>query len=43
MCAAPPAKAATKHTVFRTGEVHGRVTDRVQEIAGWWRWRTRRW
>ena len=33
MCAAPPARAATKHTVFRTGEVHGRVTDRVKEIC----------
>ncbi len=26
-------KSGTKHTVFRTGEVHGRVTDRVKEIA----------
>ena len=26
-------KSGTKHTVFRTGEVHGRVTDRVQEIC----------
>ncbi|MBN8872948.1 MAG: ketopantoate reductase family protein [Rhodospirillales bacterium] len=25
-------KSGTKHTVFRTGEVHGRITDRVQEI-----------
>jgi 2-dehydropantoate 2-reductase len=26
-------KSGTKHTVFRTGEVHGRVTERVQEIC----------
>ena len=26
-------KSGTKHTVFRTGEVHGRVTDRVREIC----------
>src|ERR1700744_625541 len=26
-------KSGTKHTVFRTGEVHGRITDRVKEIA----------
>lgn len=26
-------KSGTKHTVFRTGEVHGRSTDRVQEIC----------
>jgi 2-dehydropantoate 2-reductase len=26
-------KSGTKHTVFRTGEVHGRTTDRVQEIC----------
>jgi 2-dehydropantoate 2-reductase len=25
-------KSGAKHTVFRTGEVHGRVTDRVKEI-----------
>jgi len=25
-------KSGEKHTVFRTGEVHGRITDRVQEI-----------
>ena len=25
-------KSGDKHTVFRTGEVHGRITDRVQEI-----------
>ena len=33
MCAAPPARAAQAHTVFRTGEVHGRITDRVKEIC----------
>src|ERR1700753_2588533 len=26
-------KSGEKHTVFRTGEVHGRITDRVKEIA----------
>jgi 2-dehydropantoate 2-reductase len=26
-------KSGTKHTVFRTGEVHGRVTDRVKQIC----------
>ena len=26
-------KSGTRHTVFRTGEVHGRVTDRVKEIC----------
>jgi 2-dehydropantoate 2-reductase len=26
-------KSGTKHTVFRTGEVHGRVTNRVKEIC----------
>src|SRR6478736_4682460 len=26
-------KSGAKHTVFRTGEVHGRVTDRVKEIC----------
>jgi 2-dehydropantoate 2-reductase len=25
-------KSGERHTVFRTGEVHGRITDRVQEI-----------
>lgn len=25
-------KSGEKHTVFRTGEVHGRITDRVEEI-----------
>lgn len=26
-------KSGEKHTVFRTGEVHGRITDRVQEVC----------
>jgi 2-dehydropantoate 2-reductase len=26
-------KSGSKHTVFRTGEVHGRITDRVKEIC----------
>jgi 2-dehydropantoate 2-reductase len=26
-------KSGTKHTVFRTGEVHGRVTERVKEVC----------
>ena len=26
-------KSGAKHTVFRTGEVHGRITDRVKEIC----------
>ncbi len=26
-------KSGTRHTVFRTGEVHGRVTDRAKEIC----------
>ena len=26
-------KSGGKHTVFRTGEVHGRITDRVKEIC----------
>jgi 2-dehydropantoate 2-reductase len=26
-------KSGSKHTVFRTGEVHGRITDRVKEIG----------
>ena len=26
-------KSGTRHTVFRTGEVHGRTTDRVKEIC----------
>ena len=26
-------KSGDKHTVFRTGEVHGRITDRVKEIC----------
>jgi len=25
-------KSGTKHTVFRTGEVHGRITERVQQV-----------
>ena len=33
MSAAPPARAATRHTVFRAGEVHGRITDRLKEIC----------
>ena len=32
MYIAPPARNDDKHTVFRVGEVHGRVTERVQEI-----------
>src|SRR5205807_7841561 len=27
-------KSGTKHTVFRVGEVHGRVTDRAKEVCG---------
>jgi 2-dehydropantoate 2-reductase len=26
-------KSGTRHTVFRAGEVHGRITDRAQEVA----------
>src|SRR6201981_1038433 len=26
-------KSGAKHTVFRTGEVHGRITDRVKEVC----------
>jgi 2-dehydropantoate 2-reductase len=29
------AKGGVKHTVFRVGEPHGRVTHRVQELATW--------
>jgi len=29
------AKGGDKHTVFRVGEPHGRITPRVQELAGW--------
>ena len=35
MCAAPPARAATKHTVFRTGEVHGRSPIGCRRSAAW--------
>jgi len=31
------AKGGDKHTVFRVGEPHGRVTRRVEELAGWLR------
>src|SRR5205809_75104 len=27
-------KSGSKHTVFRVGEVHGRVTDRAKEVCG---------
>jgi 2-dehydropantoate 2-reductase len=29
------AKGGDKHTVFRVGEPHGRVTERVEELVGW--------
>src|SRR5262245_29302532 len=29
------AKGGDKHTVFRVGEPHGRVTERVEELASW--------
>ena len=29
------AKGGDKHTVFRVGEPHGRITERVQELVGW--------
>lgn len=29
------AKGGASHTVFRIGEVHGRITPRIQEVAGW--------
>ena len=29
------AKGGEKHTVFRIGEPHGRITHRVEELAGW--------
>jgi 2-dehydropantoate 2-reductase len=29
------AKGGEKHTVFRVGEPHGRVTPRVEELVGW--------
>ncbi len=31
------AKGGDKHTVFRVGEPHGRVTERVEELTGWFR------
>src|SRR6185436_10190070 len=31
------AKGGDKHTVFRVGEPHGRVTRRVEELAEWFR------
>jgi 2-dehydropantoate 2-reductase len=31
------AKGGDKHTVFRVGEPHGRITSRVEELAGWLR------
>jgi len=31
------AKGGDQHTVFRVGEPHGRVTRRVEELAGWLR------
>src|SRR5512132_3030827 len=31
------AKGGDKHTVFRIGEPHGRITKRVEELAGWFR------
>ena len=31
------AKGGDKHTVFRVGEPHGRITQRVEELAGWLR------
>ena len=31
------AKGGDKHTVFRIGEPHGRITPRVEELAGWFR------
>ncbi|MGH8764694.1 MAG: ketopantoate reductase family protein [Burkholderiales bacterium] len=31
------AKGGDKHTVFRVGEPHGRVSARVEELAGWLR------
>jgi 2-dehydropantoate 2-reductase len=30
-------KGGDKHTVFRIGEPHGRITPRVEELAGWFR------
>ena len=31
------AKGGDKHTVFRIGEPHGRITPRIEELAGWFR------
>ena len=31
------AKGGDKHTVFRVGEPHGRITPRVEELVGWFR------
>ena len=31
------AKGGEKHTVFRVGEPHGRITQRVEELVGWFR------
>src|SRR5206468_3464864 len=28
-------KGGEKHTVFRVGEPHGRITPRAEELAGW--------
>ena len=33
MCDAPRGKSAANHTVFRVGEVHGRITERAEEIC----------
>ena len=30
-------KGGEKHTVFRVGEPHGRITERVEELVGWFR------
>ena len=32
-CAAPCAKGASTHEVYRVGEVHGRITKRLEELA----------
>src|SRR6185436_7286224 len=31
------AKGGDKHTVFRIGEPHGRITERVEELVGWFK------
>jgi 2-dehydropantoate 2-reductase len=31
------AKGGEKHTVFRIGEPHGRITERVEELVGWFK------